>query len=320
MEEAAFHRRWSIQKACKTLGLNPDRYYAWRRHEDYSITPSTELLRVHRLLPEEKEAILQIAEKYPTERHRKLAYILMREQEIFVSPSSVYRVLKAQELVKGWMKDQRVWEKKDIKTDSPNQVWRSDITYVKVGTGYGYLILVLDKYSRKIVHHEIRMTMTSRDWEEVLLNALEKENLLDAKVKPKLITDNGTQPTSKRFKKLMKQLGMKHIRTAYRHPESNGQIEVANKTLKYEYLYVHEDYPFTNFLIAQKAILKAVNHYNRQRLHQAIGYTTPEEAHKGLHQEIIKSYQVTKNKSIETRKQRNRQKHNKNQIVKDAVS
>jgi putative transposase len=262
-------------------------------------------------LPEEKEAILRIAEKYPTERHRKLAHLLIREENLFISASSVYRVLTAHQLVRTWIKDQRVWEKKDIKADGPNQVWRSDITYVKIGSGHGYLIIVLDKYSRKIVHHELRMTMTSRDWEEVLLNALDKENLLDSHLKPKLITDNGTQPTSKRFKSLMKQLGMKHIRTAYRHPESNGQIEVANKTLKYEYLYVHEDYPFTNFLIAKKAILKAVNHYNHQRLHQALGFTTPEEAHQGLHQEIIQAYCSTKNKSLTNRKSINKERHQK---------
>lgn len=320
VEEAAFHRRWSIQKACKVIGLNPDRYYAWKRKEDEPISTGGELLRVHRLLPEEKEAILQIAEKYPTVRHRRLAYLLIREEGIFVSPSSVYRVLNAHQLVRSWIEDQRVWEKKDIKTDGPNQVWRSDITYVKIGTGYGYLIIVLDKYSRKIVHHELRMTMTSRDWEEVLLAALEKEKLLDETVKPKMITDNGTQPTSKRFKKLMKQLGMKHIRTAYRHPESNGQIEVANKTLKYEYLYVHEDYPFTNFLMATRAIQKAVNHYNFQRLHQALGYTTPDEAHQGLHQEIQKSYKVTKNKTIESRKKLNRERHLKQETNATQVS
>lgn len=313
IEEASFHRRWSIKKACETIGLNPDRYYAWKRKEDDPAPPCDQLLRVHRLLPEEKDAVLRMAEKYPTERHRKLAHLLLREEDVFISSSSVYRVLTAHQLVRGWIKDQRVWQKKDIKVDGPNQVWRSDITYVKVGTGHGYLILVLDKYSRKIVHHELRMTMTTRDWEEVLLGALEKEGLLDSHLKPKLITDNGTQPTSKRFKSLMKQLGMKHIRTAYRHPESNGQIEVANKTLKYEYLYVHEDYPFTNFLVAKKAILKAVNHYNHQRLHQALGFTTPEEAHLGFHQEIIKGYKSTKSKSLEARKRRNKERHQEQQ-------
>lgn len=308
-----------MQKACKTIGLNPDRYYAWKRKEDEPAS-SSGVLRVHRLLPEEKEAILAIAEKYPTERHRKLAIMLRREQSIFVSPSSVYRVLSAHQLVRSWVKDGRIWEKKDIKADGPNQVWRGDITYVKVGTGFGYLIIVLDKYSRKIVHHELRMTMTSQDWEEVLFNALEKEKLLDAAVKPKLITDNGTQPTSKRFKRFMKQLGMKHIRTAYRHPESNGQIEVANKTLKYEYIFVHEDYPFTNFLVARQAILKAVNHYNYQRLHQALGFTTPEEAHQGVHHEILESYKAIKESSLDTRKKLNKERHQNQQKALKHVS
>lgn len=267
------------------------------------------LFRVHRLLPEEKEAILKFAEKYPTERHRKLSYLLLREAGIAVSPSSVYRVLLSKQLVQCWIKDQRIWKKKDLKATGPNQVWRSDITYIDIGAGYGYLIIVLDKFSRKIVHHELRITMTTQDWEEVLLRALEKENLLDSSLKPKLVTDNGTQPTSKRFKKLMKELGMKHIRTAVRHPESNGQIEVVNKTLKYEYLYVNEKYPFTNFLMAKMTIDLAVKHYNQKRLHQALGYTTPEEAHTGKHTEVLQSYKEKQQKARQRRKEINRQEH-----------
>jgi len=234
---------------------------------------------------------------------------LLREAGIAVSPSSVYRVLLSKQLVQCWIKDQRIWKKKDLKATGPNQVWRSDITYIDIGAGYGYLIIVLDKFSRKIVHHELRITMTTQDWEEVLLRALEKENLLDSSLKPKLVTDNGTQPTSKRFKKLMKELGMKHIRTAVRHPESNGQIEVVNKTLKYEYLYVNEKYPFTNFLMAKMTIDLAVKHYNQKRLHQALGYTTPEEAHTGKHTEVLQSYKEKQQKARQRRKEINRQEH-----------
>lgn len=147
IDEAAFNKGWSINKACKVIGLNPDRYYAWKRKDDDPIPPSGVPLRVHRLLPEEKEAILKFAEKYPTERHRKLSYLLLREAGIAVSPSSVYRVLLSKQLVQCWIKDQRIWKKKDLKVTGPNQVWRSDITYIDIGAGYGYLIIVLDKFS-----------------------------------------------------------------------------------------------------------------------------------------------------------------------------
>ncbi|POZ88109.1 hypothetical protein AA80_08575 [Petrotoga sibirica DSM 13575] len=128
--------------------------------------------------------------------------------------------------------------------------------------------------------------MTSKDWERVIDYALLKANLLDKSKKSILITDNGTQPTSKSFKKYLKKLGIKHVRTAVRHPETNGRIEVFHKTLKYEHVYLKDHYP--NILVARKEIDAFINYYNYRRLHQGIGFVTPEEMYTGKAEAISK--------------------------------
>jgi len=265
-------------------------------------------LRPHALLPEEKDKIIKHALK--TEyRHRKLAYDLRRKNIAHVSPSSVYRVLKEANLIAAYNPPKKPVQKREIKADGPNQVWRIDITYIPVAGGYGYLISVLDSYSRYIVNAELRATMTTGDVKKTVDGALAKEGLITSKDKPLLVSDNGTQLVSKSFKKFLKDLGIRHIRTAYRHPESNGRIEVFHKTLKYECVYLKETYP--NLLVARQDIESFIHFYNHERLHQGIGFVTPYERHTGRDEAIKKRYKEQLQMACERRKELNRQRYQK---------
>ena len=224
----------TIKKTCSMLKLNPSRYYNWQRRfksdgiEGLKNHKSTPKSCPHALLEEEKEIIIDYALKHPDIRHRKLAYKMQHEGIAFVSPSTVYRVLKAHELIpeKEYNQEPQQADGK-IKVSEPHQVWHTDITYIPVKNGHSYLISVLDDYSRFVIHSELCRTMTSDDMKRVLSKALHKADLYEKSddERPALVSDNGTQLISNSFTEFLKEWDIQHRRIAVRHPESNGYVK-----------------------------------------------------------------------------------------------
>ncbi len=296
------------------IQLNPDRYYRWRKRyaneglqglEDRTSTPGTV---VHKLLPEEREAILEAARsgKYADLRHRKLAYALQDDGVVFVSPSTVYRVLKAEDLIHQWELPNADKNDGKVPADRPNEIWHTDITYIPTGASHTYLISVLDGYSRYIVHHELCPSMTAWDVERVVAQALQNAGLEEATIGPILVSDNGVQLTAKRFQALLHRYGIEHRRIAVGHPESNGKIEVFHKTIKYERIYVHDRYD--NIHEAQRDIDQFVEYYNTKRLHQGIDFVTPKQRYTGEDRAILEERKRNHQAAVARRKQRNSQR------------
>jgi len=284
----------TIIRTCAILRLNSGRYYDWQPRFDKN---GMEGLKTHKsspkscpdtLLEEEKELIIEYALEHPDIRHRKLAHKMQNDNIAFVSPSSVYRVLKANDLIpeKEYNKERQKADGK-IKVSEPHQVWHTDITYIPVKDGHAYLISVLDDYSRFVVHSELSRTMTSDDMKRVLSKALHKADLYEkpADERPALISDNGTQLISNSFTEFLKEWDIQHRRIAVRHPESNGKIEVLHKTIKHENLYTKDRYE--SFYEAERDIKSFLLKYNYDRLHQGINFVTPYEKYSGQADQII---------------------------------
>ena len=261
----------------------------------------------HSLLEEEREAILDYALEHPDIRHRKLAYNMQDEDIAYVSPSSVYRVLKSE----GLIPEQEYHEKQKsdgkIEINQPDQMYHTDITYIPVNDQHAYLISVLDGYSRKIIHGELSLTMTSEDMKRVLNKAMFKAGLFEKPKdqRPVLVSDNGTQLVSNSFQQFLKEWDIEHIRTAVKHPECNGKIEVFHKTIKYEHIYVKEQYQ--SFYEAKEDIEEFIKYYNSERLHQGINFITPNQKYNGQGDKIINQRKQKHKKAIERRKRLNRQ-------------
>ena len=156
-----------------------------------------------------------------------------------------------------------------------------DIAYVNCWGTFYYLFLVVDGYSRYIVHWDIRPSMTERDAEIIIQAAREKfpgEN-------PRIISDNGPQFTAKEFKAFIKLCGMTHVRTAPYYPQSNGKIEATIKTVRVEGLRPASPSDLSE---ARRAVGRIVTRYNNVRLHGAIGYVTPLDWLEGRDQAIFR--------------------------------
>ena len=207
--------------------------------------------------------------------------MMLDENIVAVSPSTTWRVLSKEGLLKRWNEKT---SKKGGGFQQPlkaHEHWHTDLAYVNLGGTFYYLCSVLDGYSRSIVHFELREQMKEFDVEMVLQRAKEKY----PEAKPRIISDNGSQFIAKDFKEFIRISGMTHVRTSPYYPQSNGKIERYHKTIKSECLRKKE---LETLEGAREVIEQYVQQYNEHRLHSAIGWITPKDKLLGKEDEIFK--------------------------------
>ncbi|MCZ7671739.1 MAG: IS3 family transposase [Chloroflexi bacterium] len=200
--------------------------------------------------------------------YRRLAYMMLDENVVAVSPSSVYRVLKTAGLLRPTTAQPTKKGQGFNQPKQPHQHWHIDITYINICGTFYYLCTILDGYSRYIVHWEMREAMTEADVETVLQRAREKF----PHAKPRVISDNGPQFVARDFKHFIRLCEMTHVRTSPYYPQSNGKIERWHQTLKQE--CIRPGSPLSP-ADANRIVATFVAQYNHHRLHSAIGYITP---------------------------------------------
>ncbi len=262
------------------LGLPSSKYHQWQKRYGRPNDHNGRTPRDGWLAAWEKQAILDYQAQFPLEGYRRLAFMMLDEDVVAVSPSSVYRVLKtAGRLDRKWRKS----SKKGTGFVQPLRVhdhWHVDVSYLNLGGTFYYLCSLLDGYSRFIVHWEIRKSMTERDVETIVQRGLEK--FPDAK--PRIISDNGPQFIARDFKEFIRLTGITHVRTSPYYPQSNGKLERWHGTLKGERFRLAAPETLDE---ARRVVAAFVAHYNDVRLHSALGYITPADKLAGLEQVIF---------------------------------
>jgi putative transposase len=193
---------------------------------------------------------------------------------VAVSPSTVYRVLKQAGLLDRWNGKRSLKGTGFHQPSRLHEHWHIDIAYLNIGGTFYYLCIVLDGFSRMIVHWEIRESMTEQEVECVLERARDK--FPDAR--PRIISDNGPQFISRDFKAYIRIAGMTHVRTSPYYPQSNGKLERVNKTIKAEAIRLRNPASLDE---ARAVVEQFVEHYNNVRLHSAIGFITPNDFAEG---------------------------------------
>jgi transposase InsO family protein len=205
---------------------------------------------------------------------------MMLDQDVVaVSPSSVWRVLGQAGLLAKWNGTPSKKGTGFAQPPAAHEHWHIDVSYINISGTFYYLCSVLDGYSRFFVHWELRASMTEAEIEIVLQRAREKYP--DAR--PRIISDNGPQFLARDFKEFIRIAGMTHVRTSPYYPQSNGKLERWHKSLKSE--CIRPDTPLSQ-QDAERLIQQYVDHYNNVRLHSAIGYVTPMDMLAGRQKEI----------------------------------
>ena len=171
------------------LGLATNKYHTWKRRYGKENDHNGKIPRDWWLQDWERQAIIAFHDKNPLEGYRRLTFMMLDDDIVAVSPSTVYRVLKAAGRLDRKSASTSSKGKGFKQPKKPHKHWHTDVTYINVGGTFFYLITVLDGFSRYIVHHELRESMTEVDVEIVIQAALEKHP--DAK--PRIISDKATE-------------------------------------------------------------------------------------------------------------------------------
>lgn len=181
----------------------------------------------------------------------------------------------------------------DLEITRSEQVWVSDITYLKIQNNHAYLALVTDAYSKKIVGYKLADHLRT----EIVVDALKMALKGRSFPNRKLIhhSDRGIQYCAPEFTEFTDKQQILLSNTQNSDPYENAIAERINRTLKYEY-GLKEVLP--DFKTAEKMVKQAVEIYNNQRLHFSLNLQTPAKVH--LKENVkYKSYKRKKNANLE---------------------
>ena len=289
---SALTQQWFVRR----IGIQMSKYQDWLKRYGRSNHHNGKSPRSWWIMGWEKEAIVEYCRERISEGYRRLTYMMIDEDIAAVSPASVYRILKEKDLLYRWNGQKSSSKGNGFKQPkAPHEHWHMDIAYINVMGSFMFLISVLDGYSRMILHHELRTTMTEYDVQITLQRALEKY----PGVHPRLITDNGKQFVAKDFKEYLRDCGLKQVRTSVYYPQSNGKIERFHGTIKKEAI---RQQSYLSIDDSRRQIDEYIRIYNEMRLHSALFYLTPKEVFEGKMNQRLAERQKKLDQAAEYRK------------------
>jgi putative transposase len=163
---------------------------------------------------------------------------------------------------------------RNLEISRPNQVWAADITYIPMAHGFGYLVAIIDWYSRRVLAWRLSNSLDTSFCVEALEEALERFP------KPEIFnTDQGSQFTAEAFTKVLRGAGITISMDGRGRCIDNVFVERLWRSLKYEEVFLHA---YENLDEARAGIGRYFDFFNLDRPHQALGYRTPDAFYRGV--------------------------------------
>jgi putative transposase len=301
----------SAKRTLNELQINRSSFYEWyRRYRTHgydglaSKKPSPKKFW-NRIPDQEKEHIVATALAHPEKTPRALACFITDNFGYFISESSVYRILKAYDLVPSPAYIvMAAADRFQHPTTRVHELWQTDFTYFKiVGWGWYYLGSILDDYSRYIIAWKLFTTMQASDVKEVLDSAVERTGVTQIAVKhrPRLLSDNGSAFVSHELEEYLTAQGMTSTHGAPYHPMTQGKIERYHRSMKNEITLQKYYMPWE----LEQEINRFVQYYNNERYHESLNNVTPADVYFGRHQQIITRREQLKQQTLKARKRHN---------------
>ena len=276
----ADHPKVSMDKICGMFGLTRQAYY-WTNNNTQQKEFNEEVVLM---------LVQEIRHKMPKIGGKKLYNMIypdLKRENIKMGRDKFFDLLRTNGLLN---KRKRVKVKttfsghgfrkyknliKDFEANSPNQLWVSDLTYIRLESGFAYLSLVTDVYSRKILGWHLDKTLKAEGTIKALKLAL--KNLGSGETSPRPIhhSDRGVQYYSYEYVELLEKRKVKISMTENGDPRENPIAERVNGILKEEFSL----YGFRDFKEAEIQIKQSIHLYNSLRPHLSLDYLTPDHAY-----------------------------------------
>jgi putative transposase len=288
------------------LGIPRSSYFRWKKEKAWQRerTQPVPPVQAFEALPEEKQAVVNYALDHPGVRHRELAWKMIDEDVAYLSMSTVYRILRSEELMCLRRGRQKRYREEIEKASRPDEIWATDLMYLKVGGDQFYLVNFIDEYSRYLVHWELLTSMDGHSISVAAQRAIESLHLDQqgkATVQPIIRSDNGSGYISKEFGGLLAHHELTHHRIKPHCPEENGVMERCNRTIR----EAIEEHDLIGRYDSEATIEKIINHYNNERLHSALGFQTPATWYRGNPDEVSAARRLKLSQARHRRKQFN---------------
>ncbi|WP_019037765.1 IS3 family transposase [Psychroflexus tropicus] len=269
----------SLASITESFGLKRDAYYKYKRRENQRLEIKEKVIAIvkqrRKSLPREgvrklKKSLKDEFIKANLKIGRDTLFNILREHNMLTlrkkytsrTTNSLHRFRKYNNIIK------------NVEITRPNQVWASDITYIRTVKGFCYLALITDMYSRKIIGYDLSNSLELKGCVRALKKALYQANHVDRLVHH---SDRGIQYCSNVYTQILKRNKIEISMTEENHCYENAMAERVNGILKGEF---YLDQTFTDVTHAKRATKNAIKLYNEVRLHLSLNFKTPNMVYK----------------------------------------
>ena len=266
-----------VKKCCELLSISPSGFYDWMRRGPSKKEQRDGLLKAKILSifgnskktygsPRIQKSLQASGEKVGKDKVAQL----MREEGLSAKKKKAFRP-KTTINNPSDKKSPRVFKIKETTVTGPNQIWVSDLTYLPTGSGFSYLVTVMDLFNREIKGWDVSDTMDAVNTKNALLEALRTTpGRLNGLI---FHSDQGVQYCSSEFREKVNLLNITQSMSRKGNCYDNAFAESFFGTMKSEL----EFNSFENLDEAKREIFKYINWYNRERMHSSLGYVSPVE-------------------------------------------
>jgi len=298
----------SAKRTLAQLGINRSTYYQWydryveNGYDGLADNYHTPERFWNAIPPWEKQNIVELALEHPDKSPRELAWYIVDTFGYYVSESTIYRLLKANDLMTSPAYIVlKARDKFPQPTRAVNELWQTDFTYFKiVHWGWYYLTSILDDFSRYIITWRLCKTMETVEVKSVVDEALVVTGIKQVTValKPGLLTDNGPCYIAGALKEYLSQEGIRHIRCKPFHPMTQGKIERYHRSMKNVIMLDNYYSPAE----LEDQIRLFIAYYNNCRYHESLNNVTPADVFYGRQKEILDQRTRSKSETLQIRR------------------